>query len=198
MFSSSSREFSLTTARYASRSWEIGSAIASRLLAFEEASEHADVYAVAPYFGGRLVRKEGPRLLAAGLEALLAELETDIDFHAGLMKKNAALAKEHGLALVAYEGGQHLRANPREEALSDLLVRANRHPTMADLYARYLAAWRDAGGHTFVHFSSTSPYGKHGSWGALERYDQDLASAHKYRALLGFARANPRWWGVGP
>jgi hypothetical protein len=168
------------------------------LLEFEGANEHADAYAVAPYFGGRLTRKEGPRLLAAGMDVLLEELRADVDFQAGMMRKNAALAKDLGLALVSYEGGQHLRGSPRDEAMTDFLVRANRHPGMGELYARYLAAWREAGGHTFVHFSSISSYGKTGSWGALERWDQDLASAHKYRALLEFAKANPRWWGDGP
>jgi hypothetical protein len=168
------------------------------LLGFEGAHEHADAYAIAPYFGGRLARKEGPRLLAAGQDALWPELERDIDFQADLMRQNAEMAREHGLALVAYEGGQHLRGSPRDEALTEFLVSANRHARMGQLYARYLSAWRAAGGHTFVHFSSMSGYSKTGSWGALETFSQDAASAPKYGALLEFARGNPRWWGGGP
>ena len=168
------------------------------VLGFEDAHEHADAYAIAPYFGGRLIRKEGARLLAAGQAALWSELRSDIDFHAELMRQNGQLAQEHGLALVAYEGGQHLRGSPRNEALTEFLVSANRNPEMGKLYAAYLSAWRAAGGHTFVHFSSMSRYGKTGSWGALETFYQDVSTAPKFRALLDFAKANPRWWGGGP
>lgn len=168
------------------------------LLGFEKAHTHADAYAVAPYFGGRLSRKEGPRLRAAGLAALWPELQRDIEFHAGLMRQNAELASEHGLALVAYEAGQHLRGSPRDEALTEFLMSANRHSQMGVLYAAYLKAWRAAGGHTLVHFSSMSKYGKTGSWGALETFEQDAKAAPKYRALIDFAKNNPRWWGSGP
>jgi hypothetical protein len=168
------------------------------ILGFEEAAEHADAYAIAPYFGGRLVRKESARVRELGLEGLMVALRDSVELQAEIIARNVAALEPFGLPLVAYEGGQGVFAGRADASDADylgLLADANRHPAMADLYAGYLDAWKEAGGTRFVHFSSMSRYGKSGSWGALERHDQDAASVPKYRALLEFIADNPRWWG---
>ncbi len=164
------------------------------ILSFEKAYEHADVYAVAPYFGGRLTGKNSDRLREGSVDALLAELGKEMEGHAEMMRNNAKLAEEFGLRLVAYEGGQHLRGPRGDDRFTQLLTDANRHPGMAALYAQHLANWKEAGGTLFVHFSSMGKYGDTGSWGALEWPDQGRAEAPKYRALLDFISRNPRWW----
>ena len=164
------------------------------ILSFENAHEHADVFAVAPYFGGRLTGKNSKRLREGTVEALLAELGNEMDMHAGMMRANAKLAKEFGVRLVAYEGGQHLRGPRGDDRFTQMLGDANRHPAMAQLYAQHLANWKAAGGTLFVHFASMKKYGETGSWGALEWPDQGRADAPKYRALVDFISENPRWW----
>ncbi|MDP6539721.1 MAG: hypothetical protein QF903_11920 [Planctomycetota bacterium] len=170
---------------------------AETILGFEGGAAHADVYAIAPYFGGRLVRKESERVREMGLEGLMVALRDSVDLQAGIIAKNVAALEPHELPLVAYEGGQGVfaaRADARDAEFLALLADANRHPAMAELYAAYLAAWKEAGGTRFVHFSSMSRYGKSGSWGALERHDQDPLSVPKYRALVDFIAGQPRWW----
>ncbi len=165
------------------------------LLSWGNASQKVDAYAVAPYFGGRLVRTQGERLLLAGLDPLFEELREEVGQGTARMREHAQLASEFGVALIAYEGGQHLRPARRSDPqLTRMLTAANRDPRMAELYARHLANWKAAGGQVFVHFSSMSKPGSTGMWGALETPDQKLSEAPKYRALLEFIDAHPRWW----
>ena len=167
------------------------------ILGFEGAAEHADAYAIAPYFGGRLVRKESERVLAMEVDELMVALQDSVALQAEIMARNVAELEPWDLPLVAYEGGQGIfasRAQSRNEDMLELLADANRHPAMGGLYATYLEAWKAAGGTRFVHFSSMSRYGKSGSWGALERHDQDPAAAPKYSALLDFIEHTPLWW----
>jgi len=102
------------------------------------------------------------------------------------------VADAYGLTLVAYEGGQHLvgvAGGENNEELTKLLHQANAHPRMVHIYDRYLAAWADAGGDLFCHFSSISRWSKWGSWGAMQYYDDDPRTSSKCMSLMRWARS---------
>jgi len=105
------------------------------------------------------------------------------------------VADSHGLALTAYEGGQHITGNGhaiQEDA--DFIAfhtGLNRAPGMKDVYLTNFKNWRDAGGTLFMHFSDVGSYGKYGSWGALESIAQDTSP--KWEAVRE-VNALPCWW----
>ncbi len=77
---------------------------------------------------------------------------------------------------IAYEGGQHVTTN------ADVI---NRSVAMYDLYIAYL----DSMGNyydEFCHYAHAGTFGSGGAWGAKESFGQDIADAHKYRALVGW------------
>jgi hypothetical protein len=113
------------------------------------------------------------------------------------MQNQAEVAQRYGLALVAYEGGQHfaaMRGAQNNEEINALFDAINRHPRMKDLYLRYLAGWREAGGQLFVNFTNCASYSKWGRWGLREYIDQPRAEAPKLDAVMQFIEQNPRWW----
>ena len=57
---------------------------------------------------------------------------------------------------------------------------------MGDAYSEYLAAWNQAGGKSFVHFSAPRIYSWYGSRGAKEFITQKRSNAPKYDALLRY------------
>ena len=106
-----------------------------------------------------------------------------------------AFADRFGLKLVAYEAGQHLvglGAAQNDEKLTALLMQANRHPRMGALYTQYLDGWKAAGGDLMCMFSSVSAWGKYGSWGLSEFYDETEADQPKLKAVTEWMRNNPR------
>ncbi|MCK4291616.1 MAG: hypothetical protein KAY65_00350 [Planctomycetes bacterium] len=127
-----------------------------------------------------------------------------LDACAGYIKKNneaiakqTRQAKERGLRLITYEGGQHLVGHGGAEnnnQLEHLFHTANRHPRMKQLYLDYLQGWKDSGGTRMAIFSSTGRYSKWGSWGLMEYHGQPTANAPKYNATIQFLNKNPRWW----
>lgn len=158
-----------------------------------------------------------------GLDSLFAELRTGDLLHSAdapdgalaaalaVVRDNKRVADQYGLDLITYEAGQHLTplsgpgtschdwsenpACPPYRAIQNLYIAANRDPRMGELYDGYLAAWRDAGGRLFVHYSAVFlPSGQYGSWGAKESVTQPDATAYKQQALLAFSAANPCWW----
>lgn len=171
-------------ASQAANSWT-----AEQVLGWRDAFRSADVLAIAPYFGGRLGGRDGAAEStmseAQVLDALAAEIEGTTR---GFIEANARIAQTYGVKLVAYEGGQHLVSAfvipAYELAVTRLFTSVNRNARMADLYARYFEIWYGAGGDLFLPFVAVSPWGKFGSWGALEYVHQDPATSPKYRALL--------------
>lgn len=110
------------------------------------------------------------------------------------------VADKYGLKLIAYEAGQHLvgvTGGQDNDKLTALFNAANRHPRMGPLYAKYLDAWRAAGGDLMCIFSSVGSYSKWGSWGLLEYSTQPVAEAPKYLAVAEWNRRNLRD-GSGP
>lgn len=182
--------------------------------AWEEApcAKHGfDDFAITAYLGANYVShgntpqiKKWAAEGAAGIPKALAELERrnklpdnpeDLKLIGESVARNAGIAKRHGLRLVAYEAGQHVRAH-QDELLKDkevqaLLLGMNRHPKMGELYTGLLDTWKANGGTLFMHFVDISQYGRYGSWGALEDY---AVESPKYRALVQWAKAHPRWF----
>ena len=105
------------------------------------------------------------------------------------IRHDRALAREFGLSLVAYEGGQHFAGSrfTRDEV--------NTHRAMYDLYRALFDVWQGEGGGLFVHFAGIIPRGRNEpgkeptyfqseNFGIKEYQTQPLDEAHKYRAVL--------------
>jgi len=93
---------------------------------------------------------------------------------------HAAVAAEHGLQLLMYEGGSHvvgIGGQVNDEALTAFFTHLNYTSQMGALYDELLAGWFALTGGIFCHYADMQAPGKWGSWGAL-RYPGD---------------ANPRW-----
>lgn len=171
-------------------SWSANARLSSQLLSYEQTHRYTDALAIAPYFYTDLetlraaknvddifkgIRDKGSRY---GLPASIKQ-----------MQQQTALAKEFGVELVAYEGGQHLvdwETKKINQHPNPLIFSANRSPKMGKLYDEYLNAWNKAGGKTFVHFSAPRIYSWYGSWGAKEFITQKRSEAPKYDALLRY------------
>lgn len=168
------------------------------LLSHSNAGSKVDAFAVGAYFGYEFGSpKSADATVKLSPEELLDRCGKEIDgTHRELIRRHVALARKHKLRLLAYEGGQHLVGHSGAEnnaALSDLLIAANRHPKMAELYRRQLRHWFAEGGDVFAAYSFAGQPSKWGSWGALEYQNQPVEEAPKYKAMLEFAKeAGPR------
>ena len=169
-----------------------------QVLDFEEAYKHADVLAIAPYFGNALGDpKTQDQVAQMTVEQVLDKCAGYIAQNNKTIAEQARVAKERGLRLVAYEAGQHLvgyGGAENNKAMEDLFHAANRHARMKDLYLDYLNGWKQNGGTLAVMFSSTSTWSKWGSWGLMEHYGQPTTDAPKYQAVIEFLETNSRWW----
>jgi hypothetical protein len=152
----------------------------------------ADALAIAPYFGGSLGNsKNWEATKALSVAEILRKCAEDVANQRNHMKSNRDQATAAGLKVVGYEGGQHLAGvgvAAEDSTLVNKFIEANRHADIEAIYRDYLAAWKAEGLGVFVHFTDVYSPGKWGSWGALERQDQPLTAAHKYRALLDVSR----------
>jgi hypothetical protein len=156
------------------------------ILSWGEASEHADVLAIAPYFGGGLgSRDQAAETARWTLDQLFAALEHEVDTtNREWLESQSAMAKRFGVRLTAYEGGQHLvgySGTPHDDVLHGLFARANRDPRMGDLYRKHFQHWEGVGGDTYVLFNSMGEYGQFGCWGLLEYEAQDHSA--KWQAV---------------
>lgn len=153
-------------------------------------SEGINAIGIAPYFGGRVGRLEESIEVARkeGLAGVFRLCREDIRSAAERIETHRGLAEKRGLSLVAYEGGQHLVAvGPlrRDQGMVDLLIAANRHPEMYQLYRDYLQMWNDVTDSSLMClFESMGGPSQYGSWGLMEFEGQALESAHKYRAVI--------------
>jgi hypothetical protein len=170
--------------------------------------KHFDAFAVGPYFGDYMARIENRNTVNAwvnqpdgGMNSIFKEI-----FQGGLIqdnfsaiggaidrsmqnrvKHNVALAKQYGIPLIAYEGGQHLlRVDPphtvKDPRLLEMFMNANRDPRMKQAYQRYLQAWKQHGGGLFVHFYGIGSTDSRNYFSMLEHVGQ--ATSPKYQALL--------------
>lgn len=169
-----------------------------QVMDFERAYEHADALGIAPYFGNALGDpKRQDEVAQMTVDEVLDRCAEFIAEGNKTIARQAELATQRGLRLVAYEGGQHLvgySGAENNEKLTELFHAANRHPRMGQIYLDYLAGWRQNGGTLIAIFSSMGTYSKWGSWGLLEYHGQPAAEAPKYQAVIQFLQDNPKWW----
>lgn len=165
--------------------------VTRQILEFQNAGHHADVLAIAPYFGMIVPPEEADEVLALSLDQLLDHVENHVLPEAiGFIRQQKAIADEFDLQLVAYEAGQHLVGTAGAEnnqRLTRLFHAANRHERMGQLYRQYYDAWNDAGGNVMCVFSSVSAWSKWGSWGLMQHSDEDPNDYPKFRETLRWA-----------
>lgn len=151
-----------------------------------------DVLSMAPYFGQAVGGYIGDnKLMNAITEDEILDMVRDNLWNEvqDTTLANFAVAKQYGLTLVAYEGGQSLVApvwytGPAYQNLTNLLTNANRNPRMKDLYKQMFWLWSQSGGELFCVYSDIGEYSEWGSWGLLETQDQPLNISYKYQAVL--------------
>ncbi|MCA8960129.1 MAG: hypothetical protein KDC38_06430 [Planctomycetes bacterium] len=163
--------------------------VGEQAVIFENAFESADVLAMNVYLGYPLGTSLTPVIeswtSADVHQAMIAEIPDIMSQVQG----NMTTATTYGLELVAYEGGQHLVGVgifEQDPSLAAIFHAANRDPGMYDVYTQFLQAWEAQGGGALLHYYQAGVPNQFGSWGAIEYQDQDLAEAHKYRALVDF------------
>ncbi|MEJ5170035.1 MAG: hypothetical protein WHU10_03520 [Fimbriimonadales bacterium] len=170
--------------------------VAQRILSFNDAGRKCDALAIAPYFG-LTPRPDGDpsadTVVGWGLDGLFRHLQDKvIPETAEWIRKHKRLADQYGIALIAYEGGQHLvgiQGAENNERLTALFHAAQSDPRMGECYRRYLDGWRENGGGVFCHFSSVAANSKWGSWGLLQHMDEDPKASPKMQAVLAWARS---------
>jgi hypothetical protein len=153
----------------------------------------AEALAVAPYFGYDLANEtysnNEDRYMT--VEGLLDRLETTVrDNFLAITQQNKEVTDQRGVRLVAYEGGQHLVGvyeATNNALLSELLIGANRHPRMEQIYTDMFSEWGRLVNDVFSVFSYIQQPSKWGSWGVLETQNQKIADAPKYRAVRSAA-----------
>ncbi len=127
----------------------------------------ADAIALAPYIGHKASN--------------LSELEAEIPNITNKVRTARNAARQKGVQLFAYEGGQHLTTNAatlcRDQAIYGI------YRTYLDSMNQYLDA--------FSHYCHVGKWGSGGAWGSMEYTGQPKSQAHKYRALCDFVEANP-------
>ncbi|MCA1996356.1 MAG: hypothetical protein LDL56_03905, partial [Armatimonadetes bacterium] len=170
--------------------------VAKRILAFQDAGRKCDALAIAPYFGLTPSPNGEPSVstvLGWGLDGIFRYLQDEaIPKTAEWTRKHKQLADQYGIALIAYEGGQHLvgiQGGENNDDLTRLLISAQTDPRMGVCYQRYLDGWKQNGGGVFCHFSSVAPNSKWGSWGLLQYMDDDPSRSPKLQAVFAWARS---------
>ena len=183
---SSSRRLIRVLAGQSANPW-----IGQQIMDWQNAYQHADAYAVAPYFGASLGSSSNAPITAGmDLRTLLYACEMDSQYqHEQRTAQNAIEAQQRGLDLIAYEGGQHLvgvGTALNNQTLTDLFIAANRHPDMRGIYYRDLQRWQVAGGKMFMAYRLTGEPSKYGSFGLLEYQSQTRQTAHKWAGIMDF------------
>ena len=170
--------------------WSANTDLSSQLLSYNRTHEHVDAFSVAPYFYADLKSIRAAKSVDDIFEAVQSKWSRyGLPASIKQINEQVQLAKEFGVELLAYEGGQHLvdwETRKVEDHPNPLLYAANRDPRMGQMYSQYLNAWHKAGGKTFVHFSAPRIYSWYGSWGAKEYITQPRSKAPKYDALLRY------------
>ncbi len=170
--------------------------ISERITSYKDAAKHADALAIAPYLSlnlGPMTKPSAPEVAGWSLDQVFTHLrDHSLPESTRWIQDNKKVADKHGLALLAYEGGQHLvgiQGAENNDQLTKLLHAANADPRMGKLYDAYLAAWQAEGGGLFCHFSSVGQWSKWGSWGLLQSLDEDRTQSPKHAAFMRWARS---------
>jgi hypothetical protein len=157
------------------------------ILGWRDAWRSVEALAVAPYFGDELGHPSYQDQVSRwSVEEVLAQCWMDLEPTFRATAAHALLARQHRLAFLGYEGGQHLAGYGGAEnnrQLTELFIAANRHAAMGVLYTAFLNRWALLGGGPMAAYHSTGKPSRWGSWGTLEWAAQDPTTAPKYLAL---------------
>ena len=188
------------------------------ILAYKDAYQFIDAIAIAPYFYGCWDREveqcQDTQLIPEVLSQANSVDEIfkiinhpyypkvkdfkkrgdpyGIDSILNLIKRQAENAKQFGVELYAYEGGQHLVVRWQEDEnrfaedakLRELFEQANRDPRMKDVYLQLLNGWKQAGGKLFVVFTLPQTFHRWGSFGIKESLNAPRVQSPKYDAII--------------
>ncbi|OZA00657.1 MAG: hypothetical protein B7Y02_18305, partial [Rhodobacterales bacterium 17-64-5] len=175
-----------------------------------------DSLAVTTYFGGATMSNATLRaeLLAllntpgADATAWLAARMMDPGYAqsipnvAAMWAADKAIASKYGMAMVAYEGGQHLlqsfgiggMSQADQATLTTFLSEFVRSPQMAHLYQALWDAWALVGDGPFMQFGDVAAASKYGAWGIFTGLGD-----HNPRAdlLVDLNAHSASWFGNG-
>ena len=173
-----------------------------------------DALALTTYFGGAILTNEATRAeLVTRVQSDPAEARrwlTDRlsdpaapdtpDSNRAFLVEQKALAARHGLALLAYEGGQHLHhawavpglTDADIAAVTDFMIAYVRSPEMAALSAWNWDMWQEIGNGPYMHFGDS---GVGGRWGSFSLVDAPGVPNPTADLLLDRNRATSSWWG---
>lgn len=152
-----------------------------------------DALAIAPYIAPTQATR-ATYTTTTTVDQVIADTRATIAPMANMVRQSADLLRQYeatlgrNLQLVAYEGGTHLDANngaPYQRAFFE----ANGDSRLYDVVSDYLVAMEDAGLDSFDYYKFTDrrvPSLLNNDFGTLNRMDQPLATAHRYRALLDY------------
>lgn len=101
------------------------------------------------------------------------------------VRKWKGLIKSKGMRFITYEGGQHVA-----KIAEDLIIQANEHSGMYDIYREYLDSLEANGLEMLNAFVAVGRWGPHGAWGHKQYAGEPLSTAHKYRALWDYMVAS--------
>lgn len=185
--------------------------------AYRSPPEVFDALAVAPYFGGAIVKDKAlRRQLIAELKRGRTRAETwlakrlrdpkvkdSLPSMARILAEQAAEAEKHGLKLIAYEGGQHVHHSFAVKGLKKADIKATnaflidfvRSRKMAALYREIWAVWAEVGQGPFMQFNDMGSPSRWGSWGLRQTLNDDVPRAAVLDRLN--ARSTP-WWDAKP
>lgn len=168
--------------------------VARQILRFENAYQHADALAIAPYLGMNLRpessdgRLDARTVAAWTVDQVIHHLNTQVlPDSIRQIREHKTIADQFKLALIAYEAGQHLTGiagAENNDTLIDLFKKTNQSSQMGDLYTKYLESWQQAGGGVIAMFASTSRWSKWGMWGLLESWQQEIKDIPKAAATF--------------
>ncbi len=134
-----------------------------------------DVYAIAPYVPGNPADAS-----TYNYEKMSGELHSYVE---AAIRENKALADEHGIPLVTYEGGQQFFGSPGVATL-------NRSQDMYDFYIDYMNTLAKNGIRLFMQYVGVpEEYAETAAYGDSEDIDNPMASP-KYRAIINWRKAN--------
>jgi hypothetical protein len=149
---------------------------------YGDVSNVVDGLAVAPYLGFSSTLDVPGLTVDAMLQAMNQSLDTTVT---SWIRNSSALAKQYGLSLMAYEGGQGVEPwnpNTHDYTNQDIKTLAEHDPRMGELYERLIKVWQENGGGLYNMYNLISADSNFGYWGLLEGVN-DVGSP-KWDAVL--------------
>lgn len=168
-----------------------------QIVSFNQAAKLADALAIAPYVsfnvmpqGGEINEKVVENW---NLDKLFNYLNrVSLPESAKWIQESKKVADQHGLMLVAYEGGQHLvgiGGVENNNQLNKLFFEANADKRMGEVYTKNLMDWQKAGGDLFCTFNSVNEWNKWGYWGLLRNRFENPKDSPKFSAVIQWAKS---------